>query len=200
MPPVKLIVGLGNPGEKYRLHRHNMGFLVLDQLALQVKIPISQKGFGARYGTGRIHDISVLLAEPLTFMNLSGTAVKRLMDYFKADLEDLIVVHDDLDLPFMTIRLKTGGGHGGHKGLMSIMDHLGGADFLRVRLGIGKPSEKALVESYVLHPFSDAEMKSLPNITTEASHAVVEMVSSGIEAAMRKYHGKTVTNINEEVL
>lgn len=196
---MKLIVGLGNPGEKYRFHRHNMGFLVLDQLALQVMIPLIQKGFGTHYGSGKIGDTSVLLAKPQTFMNLSGGAVKRLVDYYKIPLERLIVVHDDLDLPFATIRVKEGGGHGGHRGLISIIDHLGGADFLRVRLGIGKPAEKALVEEYVLSPFSEEELRTLPYVVAEASDAVVEIVSSGVQSAMRRYHGKTIIKPTEEV-
>ena len=195
--PVKLIVGLGNPGVRYRFNRHNMGFLVLDRLADQWDIKIDQRGSGARFGRGRMKDQDVLLAKPQTYMNLSGRAVKRLVDKLKTPLEDLIVVHDDLDLPFATVRLKARGGHGGHKGLISIIDHLGSEDFQRVRLGIGKPAHKAMVEAYVLESFTTEEMQWLPQVISEASDAIAEAVSEGIQAAMRKYHGKTIKNYEE---
>jgi peptidyl-tRNA hydrolase, PTH1 family len=197
--PVKLIVGLGNPGEKYRLHRHNMGFLVLDYLSKHWNIPITDKGFKSCFARGKIGDVPVILAKPQTYMNLSGSAVRVLMDYYRVPVEDLLVVHDDLDLSFSTIRLKAGGGHGGHKGLVSIIDHLRREDFLRVRLGIGRPREKALVEAYVLQPFSDDEMEALPPLIAHAGDAVTEAISSGIEAAMRKYHGRSIMKFNEEV-
>jgi PTH1 family peptidyl-tRNA hydrolase len=195
---VKLIAGLGNPGISYELSRHNAGFLVLDQLALQHNISIHQTIFDARIGKGKIAGSPVLLAKPQIFMNLSGIAIRKLMDYFRIDLEDIIVVHDDLDLPYQTIRLKAGGGHGGHKGLISIINHLGGVDFLRVRLGIGRPARKTMVEGYVLSPFSDEEMKYLPQLTRKAEEAVTDIISSGILAAMDKHHGKIQTNLMEE--
>jgi PTH1 family peptidyl-tRNA hydrolase len=195
---VKLIAGLGNPGISYELSRHNAGFLVLDQLALQHNISIHQTVFDARIGKGKIAGSPVLLAKPQIFMNLSGIAIRKLMDYFRIEIEDIIVVHDDLDLPFQTIRLKAGGGHGGHKGLISLIDHLGGADFLRVRLGIGRPARKTMVEGYVLSPFSDEEMKYLPQLTRKAEEAVTDIISSGILTAMDKHHGETQTNLMEE--
>ncbi len=103
-------------------------------------------------------------------------------------------MHDDLDLPFQTIRLKAGGGHGGHKGLISIIDHLGGADFIRVRLGIGRPDRKSMVEGYVLSPFSEEEMNCLPRLLQSAGEAVTDIISSGIQAAMEKHHGKEYSN------
>ena len=116
---------------RYQFNRHNAGFLVVDQLAWQHHISISQTILDAYIGKGKIGGSAVLLAKPQTFMNLSGIAVRKLTDYYRIELEDVIVVHDDLDLPFLTIRLKAGGGHGGHKGLISIVDHLGGTDFLQ---------------------------------------------------------------------
>jgi PTH1 family peptidyl-tRNA hydrolase len=195
---VKLIAGLGNPGISYELSRHNAGFLVLDQLALQHNISIHQTIFDARIGKGKIAGSPVLLAKPQIFMNLSGIAIRKLMDYFRIDLEDIIVVHDDLDLPYQTIRLKAGGGHGGHKGLISSINHLGGTDFLRVRLGIGRPARKTMVEGYVLAPFSDEEMKYLPQLTRKAEEAVTDIISSGMPAAMGRHHVKTQTNLTEE--
>jgi peptidyl-tRNA hydrolase, PTH1 family len=195
---VKCIVGLGNPGIRYRLNRHNAGFLVLDQLAEQHAISIGQTLFDADIGKGKIAGNAVLLAQPQTFMNLSGGAIRKLIDYFRISIEDMIVVHDDLDLPFQTIRLKAGGGHGGHKGLISIIDHLGSADFIRVRIGIGRPPHKSMVESYVLSPYSDEEMTFLPQLTRTAAEAVTDIISSGIQAAMEKHHAKGNSKLIKE--
>jgi PTH1 family peptidyl-tRNA hydrolase len=196
---VKLIAGLGNPGSRYRFSRHNIGFLVLDRLADQHRIGIGQQGFSAFFGKGNISGHPVLLVKPQDYMNLSGGSVKKFFDYFKIAVEDVIVVHDDLDLPFGIIRVKAGGGPGGHKGLISIIDQLSVEDFNRVRLGIGKPDRKEMVESYVLSPFSAEEMNGLPQVITAASEILTEMLSSGIQAAMCKYHGKTINNFKEEV-
>jgi PTH1 family peptidyl-tRNA hydrolase len=196
---VKLIVGLGNPGVSYQSSRHNAGFLVLDQLAAKLQISLSQTLFGALTGKGKIAGNAVLLAQPQTFMNLSGLAVRRLADYFKIAIEDLIVVHDDLDLPFQTVRLKAGGGHGGHKGLISIIDQLGAAEFLRVRIGIGRPPRQSMVESYVLAPFSTEEMTALPRLLDQAGEAVADILSSGIRTAMNKHHHKAHPSLTEEV-
>lgn len=194
-PPVKLIAGLGNPGEQYQSSRHNLGFLTLDFLAGRHDIPLKKQGFEALFGKGIIGNERVLLAKPQTYMNLSGIALERLVSYFRVDIKDLIVVHDDLDLPFETIRLKKGGGEGGHKGLMSIIQHVDSADFLRVRIGIGKPVRKAMVEKYVLSPFTEEEQNKLPGILAVACDVVGEVILSGIEAAMRRYHGKTINGI-----
>ncbi|MFH1080156.1 MAG: aminoacyl-tRNA hydrolase [Pseudomonadota bacterium] len=191
---MKLIAGLGNPGSRYQFSRHNIGFLVLDRLADQHRISIGQQGFGAFFGKGSISGHSVLLVKPQEYMNLSGRSVKKLYDYFKIAVEDVIIVHDDLDLPFGTIRMKAGGGHGGHKGLISIIDQLSDADFTRVRVGIGKPDRKEMVESHVLSPFSSEEMNGLLQVITAATDILTEMLSSGIQAAMCKYHGKTINN------
>ena len=196
---MKLIAGLGNPGSRYQFSRHNIGFLVLDRLADQHRIGIGQQGFDALLGKGSISGHSVLLVKPQGYMNCSGEAVKKFFDYFKIAVTDVIVIHDDLDLPFGTIRVKAGGGPGGHKGLISIIDHMGDADFTRVRLGIGKPDRREMVESYVLSPFSSEEMNGLPQVITAATEILTEMLSSGIQAAMCKYHGKTINNFKEEV-
>ena len=195
---MKLIAGLGNPGIRYRTNRHNAGFMVLDQLALLHNISIDQNIFDAHVGKGKIAVDSVLLVEPQTFMNLSGIAIRKLTDYFRIDMGDVIVVHDDLDLPFGTIRLKSGGGHGGHKGLISIMDHLGGREFLRVRFGIGRPARKTMVEGYVLEPFFPEEADRLPQLRQKAAEAVTDILSSGIRAAMEKHHEKKMDNLNKE--
>lgn len=187
---MNFVVGLGNPGIQYQLSRHNAGFLVLDQLALQHDISIQQTLFDAHIGRGKIAGCPVLLAKPQTFMNLSGAAVGKLADYFRIDVAAITVLHDDLDLPFGTIRLKAGGGHAGHKGLISLIQHLGGTEFARVRFGIGRPLRKTMVEGYVLERFSEDELNSLSLLTRAASDAVIDIVSCGIQAAMDKHHGK----------
>lgn len=192
---MKLIVGLGNPGKQYQASRHNLGFLIIEHLARTEEIPLNKQGFDALYGKGRIGDEAVILAKPQTFMNLSGVALEGLLTYFKVDIECLIVIHDDLDLPFQTVRLKKGGGSGGHKGLISIIQHLGGAEFLRVRLGIGKPARKSMVESYVLSPFTEEEQKVLPRTVAIAAEAAKEMVRCGIQSAMLKYHRKDLNSL-----
>jgi len=158
---------------------------------------VSLKGFDACFGKGKIGNIPVLLAKPQTFMNISGFAAKKFVDYFKIDHADIIVIHDDIDLPFETIRLKSGGGHAGHKGLLSIIDYLGDLEFIRVRLGIGKPLRKTMVEGYVLQPFNDDEMKLLPQIITTASDAVTMITLSGIHAAMNLYNDKSNNQLNK---
>lgn len=183
---------------RYRFNRHNAGFLVVDQLAIQYHISIGQTLFDAHIGKGKIAGSDVLLAKPQTFMNLSGMAVRKLTDYYRIEHEDLIVVHDDLDLPFPTIRLKAGGGLGGHKGLISITDHLGAADFLRVRLGIGRPERKSMVEGYVLSPFSEEEIASLPRLLGIAGEATADIISSGIQTAMERHHGKGNSTLIKE--
>ncbi|OHE22413.1 MAG: aminoacyl-tRNA hydrolase [Syntrophobacterales bacterium RBG_19FT_COMBO_59_10] len=187
---MNFVVGLGNPGIQYQLSRHNAGFLVLDQLALQHDISIQQTLFDAHIGRGKIAGCPVLLAKPQTFMNLSGAAVGKLADYFRIDVAAITVLHDDLDLPFGTIRLKAGGGHAGHKGLISLIQHLGGTEFARVRFGIGRPLRKTMVEGYVLERFSEDELNSLSLLTRAASDAVTDIVSCGIQAAMDKHHGE----------
>lgn len=188
---MKLIVGLGNPGEQYQSSRHNLGFMILDRLAGHLGISMQKQGFDSAFGKGKLGSEAVILAKPQTYMNLSGIAVAKLMGYFKIEVEDLIVVHDDLDLPFPTLRLKKGGGDGGHKGLSSIIQHSGSSDFLRVRIGIGKPARKSMVEKYVLSSFTEEESRVLPHTLALACEAVRETVLTGIQSAMRTYNGRT---------
>jgi PTH1 family peptidyl-tRNA hydrolase len=175
-----------------------MGFLALDQLASNHRISVNQKGFDAFFGKGRIDGIPVFLAKPQMYMNLSGVAVKKIVDYFKTDPKDMIVIHDDLDLPFPSIRIKTGGGHAGHKGLMSIIDHVGDPEFVRVRFGIGKPPIKSMTEDYVLKPFTVEELGELYSIITTGSDAVTEIMTSGVQTAMNHYNERTPVPANED--
>jgi len=189
-----LIFGLGNPGNRYRRTRHNIGFMVLETLAASLEIDLKQKSFNALWGKGKIANNIVLLAMPQTYMNLSGKAVRELLTFFKADIKYLIVVHDDLDLPFGAIRLKTGGGNAGHKGLESIVENMGSADFMRIRIGIGKPADKARIESYVLERFEPKEEAVLKQIIQKAADAASEIILSDMQRAMVKYHTKNISN------
>ena len=148
-----------------------------------MEVELKQKSFDALWNRGKIADINVLLAMPQTYMNLSGNAARKLLAYFKLDISNLIVIHDDLDLPFGTIRLKTGGGNAGHKGLKSITTCLGSADFMRVRMGIGKPSDRTPVEDYVLQRFNPDESAMLQQSIQSASEAVEEIVISGMQTS-----------------
>jgi PTH1 family peptidyl-tRNA hydrolase len=196
---VKLIVGLGNPGPQYLLSRHNTGFLVVDALAREENINIKTARFDSLLGRGSISSVPAILAKPQTFMNLSGIAVGKLVRFFKIDIDDVIVIHDDLDLSFNDVRVKMGGGNAGHKGLRSVINHLASSDFVRVRMGIGKPSDKEMVEDYVLERYSEGELKLLPDITTQAVNAVIEVVSSGVQAAMNKFNVRETNNSGKEV-
>jgi peptidyl-tRNA hydrolase, PTH1 family len=189
-----LIVGLGNPGTRYRSSRHNIGFMVLEKLAAQLELDLRQKSFNSLWGKGKINHKNVILAMPQTYMNLSGNAVRQLQAFFKTEISNLIVIHDDLDLSFGSVRLKTGGGTAGHKGLASIEENLGSAEFMRIRLGIGKPVDKSRIESYVLEPFGVDELPLLNNIIETAAGAVCEIISSGIQKAMGKYHSINISN------
>ena len=153
---MKLIVGLGNPGRKYAGHRHNVGFMAVDEIARRHGFPPWRRGFSGEVAEGVIAGEKVLLLKPHTYMNESGRAVGEAVRYYRLAPEDVIVIHDELDLAPGRIRLKTGGGHAGHNGLRSIIAHVG-ADFHRLRIGIGHPGRKELVSSYVLHDFSKAE-------------------------------------------
>jgi peptidyl-tRNA hydrolase, PTH1 family len=189
-----LIFGLGNPGSRYQFTRHNIGFMVLEKLAAQLEVDLKQKSFDALWNRGKVAGINVILAMPQTYMNLSGNAARKLLAYFKVDISNLIVIHDDLDLPFGAVRLKAGGGDAGHKGLKSIITCLGSADFMRVRMGIGKPSDKSRVEDYVLQRFDSGETDSLQQIIRLAAEAATDIVISGMQQAMAKYHTKNISN------
>jgi len=194
---MKIIAGLGNPGDQYRMTRHNMGFLVLDALADDAGIAIQKKKFEALLGDGRIGTERVLLVKPQTFMNLSGQSVRQVTDFYQKTAEDLIVVHDDLDLPFGTVRVKAGGGDGGHKGVRSLMDHLGGGGFTRVRIGIGKPPFQDDTEHYVLQAFPKADLETLAGIVRTACEAVREILGTGIRPAMNRFNRRDRTPSSE---
>ncbi len=168
---MKLIVGLGNPGEKYRHHRHNVGFMVLDEIARRHGFSPWRRRFSGEVAEGVLDGEKIILLKPLTYMNNSGRAVGEAVRFYKIAPQDVIVIHDELDLPPGKMRVKSGGGHAGHNGLRSIIAHIG-KDFHRVRMGIGHPGDKAQVSAYVLHDFAKAEKAWLePLIEAVAEHA-----------------------------
>lgn len=189
---MRLIVGLGNPGRRYEYTRHNIGFMVVRELAVKSGFDLKHSSFKALWGRGKIDGSNVIMAMPQTYMNLSGTAVRQLQSFFKTDISNLIVIHDDLDLPFGAIRLKIGGGTAGHKGLASIETDLGSSGFMRVRIGIGKPVDKSQIEGYVLDPFRAEEQGLLPELVDRAADACVEIVLNGLQSAAAKYQTKNI--------
>ena len=193
-----LIVGLGNPGTRYQAARHNIGFMVLEKLAAQLELDLRQKSFNALWGKSKIDHKNVILAMPQTYMNLSGNAVRQLQAFFKTEISNLMVIHDDLDLSFGSVRLKTGGGNAGHKGLASIEENLGSSGFMRIRLGIGKPVDKSRIESYVLEPFKADELPLLKDIIEKAAGAVCEIILNGLQQAISKYQTKNINFVKKE--
>ncbi|GIG85643.1 aminoacyl-tRNA hydrolase [Plantactinospora endophytica] len=187
-----LLVGLGNPGKEYARHRHNVGFLVADLLAERV---------GAKFGRHRraVAEVAegrlgfggpkLVLAKPMTYMNLSGGPVAALAQFYKVPVEQIVAVHDELDIPYGQIRLKQGGGEGGHNGLRSMSKSLGTKDYLRVRFGIGRPPGRQDPADFVLSDFSSAERKELEFLVDRAADAAEAAVSRGLEWAQNAYHG-----------
>jgi PTH1 family peptidyl-tRNA hydrolase len=187
---VKLIVGLGNPGLRYCDTRHNIGFQVIDRLADLYEVALNRRNFDACWGKAGLDGAPALLVKPTTFMNLSGYAVQGLAHFFDIAVNDIIVIHDDLDLPFETIRLKKGGGDGGHKGVMSISEQLGDSGFVRVRLGIGRSRELISPRDYVLQSFSREERELLAAVLDKVCGAVKVTLTEGMQAAMNQYHSR----------
>jgi len=187
---VKIIVGLGNPGIRYRMSRHNIGFQVVDRLAQISHLSLHTKRFKSLYGTGRIDSQQVILAKPITYMNRSGEAVKKATDFFQLGVEDLVVVHDDMDLPFGTLRFKRRGGDGGHQGLRSIIELTGENNFLRLKVGIGRPPQGMDPAEYVLKTFDKIEQDHLDLTLSQAAESLRVMLSEGLEMAMNQFQKK----------
>ena len=181
---MKLIVGLGNPGKAYTNSRHNVGFRCVDRFARLNHIPLTRRQQRAKVGTGVVAKTEVVVAKSRTFMNLSGEAVGRLVRRFGLPLEDLLVIHDDLDLPLGKVRIRQRGGSGGHKGIQSIIASLGSQDFPRIRVGIGRPDGDEI--SYVLSDFTAAEKQVIEEAVATASDAIHCILTEGIEAAMNR--------------
>ncbi len=186
---MKLIVGLGNPGKKYEKTRHNIGFMVLDELASILGFTIEKKQNQALLGQCFFEGTKLLLAKPQTYMNKSGEAVLELLNYYRDSIDDFIVIHDDLDMEFGRIRFKLGGGSGGHNGLKSITQMLNSPDYGRLKIGIGRPPQFMKVENYVLSEFSGAETKVLPELINAAVCGLKTWCRAGIAKAMNDFNG-----------
>lgn len=185
-----LIVGLGNPGRDYAWTRHNLGWQVVSLLAEDWRIPLSKKSLEAVWGQGRVGGETVILAQPTTFMNLSGQAVSLLLSYFKLSPENLVVVHDDLDVPLWRLKIVERGGAGGHRGIASINSRLHTEEFIRVKLGIGRPPPLMPTENYVLSHFPADEAENVARLIERAAAAVDCLVQEGLPAAQNKFHGE----------
>ena len=182
------MVGLGNPGPKYAGHRHNVGFLVLDELSRRVGSPFKAHRGRADLVEARLGELRVLLAKPKSYMNLSGGPVASLRDYFKLPVDRIVVVHDELDIAFGTVRLKLGGGDNGHNGLRSVRAALGTGDFYRVRFGVGRPPGRQDPADFVLSDFSPAERKELPFHVDRTADAVGSLLTHGLAVTQNEYH------------
>lgn len=182
---IHLIAGLGNPGPKYARHRHNVGFMVVDALAERWGAPVFRDKFKGLVSKVSVGGEEVILLKPQTYMNLSGTSVRPAMHFFKVPVTGLLAVHDELDLPWPSVRLKKGGGIAGHNGLRSLVEHCGSTDFNRCRIGIGRPP-RGPIESYVLSDFSELEAAELPDVIEKAADAVEAVVRHGIVDAMNR--------------
>jgi len=185
----KLIVGLGNPGPKYQWTRHNAGFMVLDRLSHLAGITVSKKNFSGLSGEGNWQGQRLILLKPQTFMNLSGRSVAEALRFHKLSVEDMIVIHDDLDIPFGRVKLKEGGGHAGHNGLRSLAQELSSGAFLRVRVGIGRPLHGDVV-NYVLNNFTPEEMAGLPRLLDGVIDLLELLIVEGLPKTMSLYNNK----------
>ena len=187
---MRLIAGLGNPGPDYENTRHNAGFMVVDKLADEFGISVNKNKFDVRYGRGTIKGHEVMLAKPMAFMNRSGWPVQQLAAYFKINSKDLIVVHDDIDLAFGRIKIKEKGGHGGHKGVKSIINAVGEDEFVRLRVGVGRSEAGSNVTDHVLGPFFDDESKQLDSVLIRARDAMVTILTEGSKVGMNRFNKK----------
>jgi len=189
---MKLIVGLGNPGRSYAGNRHNIGFICLRHFARARGIKFDRKKGLARIGTGAVAGNRVVLARPQTYMNNSGQSVSRLVREFAVNPKDLLVIHDDLDLPLAKIRISSGSGSGGHKGINSIIEELGTREFTRLRVGIGRPAQPNPTEddiiSYVLSDFTAEEKEAISSVIPRVTEAILCLLTEGLTTAMNKFN------------
>ena len=184
-----LIVGLGNPGREYKDNRHNVGFMLVDRLSVRLNARMSRVQAKALVGSVNYEGNKLILAKPQTYMNLSGQSIQGLARFYKLPLENMIVAHDDLDLPFGTIRIRPGGGPGGQKGVASTIERLGTKDFRRLRIGIGSPPGRMDPAAYVLQDFSKTDQTLLSEILDHAADATITFITEGLNTAMNKFNG-----------
>src|SRR3989304_983203 len=188
-----LLIGLGNPGREYRDSRHNVGFMLIDRVAVRLNARRMKVQSKAIVMTAMYEDRKLILAKPQTYMNLSGQSVQGLIHFYKLPLTNVLIAHDDLDIPFGTIRIRPAGGPGGQRGMASTIEQLGTKDFPRLRLGIGRPPGRMDPKDYVLQDFSKDDLKLLPDVLERASDAALEFVTKGLNAAMNKFNGNLST-------
>ena len=186
-----LIIGLGNPGNKYENNRHNIGFMVIDRLACDLNITIStKKTFKGWFGDSFYNQDKLYLIKPNTYMNNSGESVRRIADFYKIHVSNCIVIYDDADLNIGKLRIKTGGGHGGHNGIRSMINHLGSKDFIRIKVGIKTiERERRELSDFVLSNFSANELNSLDDVIKGANDSIKHIIENGALSAMNKFNG-----------
>lgn len=181
---MKCIIGLGNPGKKYEKTRHNIGFMVIDELIKRFGMDFNKSKFKCDYDIQE----KVLFIKPQTFMNLSGEGVRPLLDFYKINVEDVFVIYDDLDLPIGKIRLREKGGHGGHNGIKSLIEHLGTKNFKRLRIGIGRPTNATPIVNYVLQPFAKQELEDVAYTIVQAADACEMWLEKPFNEVMNVYN------------
>lgn len=189
---VCLVAGLGNPGDTYARTRHNSGFMTVDALSEEFSIPLEKKKFEAVYGRGTINGVDVVLAKPMAYMNRSGPPVQNLSNYFRVLREDVLIIYDDIDLVFGRLKINVKGGHGGHKGIKSIIDSFGGDDIPRLRIGVGRSESGISISDYVLGRFSDDEKEDLDRMIKTARDAAVTILCDGITEGMNRFNDKRI--------
>ena len=187
-----LVVGLGNPGREYAAHRHNVGFMVADELARRASVTWQVK-FGGEVGSGSVGGHKAILLKPMEYMNLSGRAVQKTAAFYQVEPSSIVVAHDELDLEFAKLRVKVGGGHAGHNGLRSIVQELGSPDFIRIRCGIGRPQSGGggrgdKVTGHVLGGFAKDEAETAKILVQEAADAIEHVIAKGAQPAMNKWN------------
>jgi PTH1 family peptidyl-tRNA hydrolase len=186
-----LLIGLGNPGREYQNNRHNFGFMLIDRIAVRLNARGMKVQSKAIVTDAIYEDRKLILAKPQTYMNLSGQSVQGLINFYKLPLTNVMILSDDLDLPFGTIRIRASGGPGGQRGLSSILESLGTKDVPRLRLGIGRPPGRMHPSYYVLQNFSRSDMQAISEVLDRAADATLEFVRNGLNAAMNKFNGGT---------
>jgi PTH1 family peptidyl-tRNA hydrolase len=189
---LRLVVGLGNPGKTYSKTRHNAGFMVVDKISDDFSIALEKRKFDARFGIGAVDGVKIVLAKPMAYMNRSGPQIQKIAGYFRILCEDILVVHDDIDLVFGRLKIKEKGGDGGHRGVRSIIDAFGGGDFTRLRIGVGRPDAERGASDYVLAKFTLEERNVLSQIITTAKDAIVTILCKGTKEGMNRFNDKRI--------
>lgn len=185
---MKIIIGLGNPGKQYEQTRHNAGFMVIDRLSSELSIPLDQSKFKGLYGIGFYKGEKVLLLKPLTYMNLSGESIRAVIDYYQIELENMLVIYDDLDLPVGKIRLRQKGSAGGHNGIKSTIAQLGTQEFNRIRIGIDRPQQGMNIPDYVLGKFREHEQASITEAVNKSANACVAWLEKPFVQVMNEFN------------